>query len=63
MYGVVEISSKASKETNVRHPVSLAKEKSPSTVCDVVEVCSKALKPVGLHQDAGILNALCLNMS
>lgn len=41
---VVEIHSKALKETNVRDPESLAKEKYLSTVCDVVEISSNALK-------------------
>ncbi len=44
MCDVVEISSKALKETNVRYPESLAKEKHLSTVCDVVEISSKTLK-------------------
>ncbi len=41
---VVEISSKALKETNVRYPESLAKEGYLSTVCDVVEISFKASK-------------------
>ncbi len=44
MCDVVEIYSKALKETNVRPPESLVKEKYLSTVCDVVEISSKALK-------------------
>ena len=41
---VVEIYSKALKETNVRDPESLAKEKYLSTVCDLVAFSFKALK-------------------
>ena len=42
MCDVVEFSSKALKETNVRDPESLATEKYLSTVCDVVEMYFKA---------------------
>ncbi len=44
MCDVVEISSKSLKKTNVRPPVSLAKEKYLSTVCGVAEISFKALK-------------------
>ncbi len=44
MCDVVEISSKALKETNVRDPESIAKEKYLSTVCDFVEISSKHLR-------------------
>ncbi len=40
----VEISSKTLKETNMRPPESLAKDKYLSTVSGVVEIYSKALK-------------------
>ncbi len=44
MCDVIEISSKALKETNVRDPESLAKKNNLSTVCKVVEISFKALK-------------------
>ncbi len=49
MCDVLEIYSKALKETNVRDPVSVAKEKNLSTVCDVVEISPKTLKETNMR--------------
>ncbi len=51
---VVEISSKASQETNMRPPDYLAKEKNLSTVCDVVEISSKALKETNVRDPVSL---------
>ncbi len=44
MHDVVEILFETLEETNERPPESLGKEKNLSTVWDVVEIYSKALK-------------------
>ncbi len=51
-----QIYSKALKETNVRDPESLAKEKNLSTVCDVVEISFKALNETSVR----VLECFCL---
>ncbi len=44
MCDVVDIYSKALKETNLRDPMYVSKEKNLSPVFDVVEISSKTLK-------------------
>ncbi len=46
--GVVEIYSKALKETNMRPPESLTLEKIVNTVCDVTEIYFKDLKETNM---------------
>ncbi len=54
-----QIYSKALKETNVRDPESLAKEKNLSTVCDVVEISSKTLKETRIFRLGENLSTVC----
>lgn len=44
------------EETNVRPPESPAKEKYLSTVCDVVEIYSKALKETNVRDPVSVAN-------